>query len=77
MLGDTERLEIVLDENQYVQYSIDYARTLTELEKKLHSCEDPSVIAMDALKAGAAFYEADWCGVIEVDFEMDFIDLDD
>lgn len=71
MLGDTERLEILLDENQYVQYSIDYARTLTELEKKLHSCEDPSVIAMDALKAGAAFYEADWCGVIEVDFEMD------
>lgn len=55
----------------HVQYSIDFTRTMTALEKQLHSCEDPSVIAMDALKVGAAFYDADWCGVIEGDLEME------
>lgn len=55
----------------YVQYSIDFTRTMTALEKQLHSCEDPAVIAMEALKVAAAFYDADWCGVIEGDLEID------
>lgn len=71
MLENTQQSEPLMGEEQHIQYSIDYTRTLTALEKQLHSCEDPAVIAMDALKAGAAFYEADWCGVIEGDLEMD------
>lgn len=71
MLENTQQSEPLMGEEQYIQYSIDYTRTLTALEKQLHSCEDPAVIAMDALKVGAAFYEADWCGVIEGDLEMD------
>lgn len=64
--------EILMNTDElHVQYSIDFTRTMTALEKQLHSCEDPSVIAMDALKVGAAFYAADWCGVIEGDLEMD------
>lgn len=58
------------DEMKYVQYSIDFTRELTALESQLHSCEDPLQIAKDVLKAGAEFYEADWCGVIEGDLEM-------
>ena len=71
MLENTQQSEPLMGEEQHIQYSIDYTMTLTALEKQLHSCEDPAVIAMDALKAGAAFYEADWCGVIEGDLEMD------
>lgn len=63
--------ETQIDAELHVQYSIDFTRTMTALEKQLHSCEDPSVIAMDALKVGAEFYDADWCGVIEGDLEMD------
>ena len=47
--------EAQMDDELHVQYSIDFTRTMTALEKQLHSCEDPSVIAMDALKVGAAF----------------------
>lgn len=71
MLNHTVQPEAQMNDELHVQYSIDYTRTMTALEKHLHSCEDPAVIAMDALKAGAAFYEADWCGVIEGDLEMD------
>lgn len=63
--------EAQMDDELHVQYSIDFTRTMTALEKQLHSCEDPSVIAMDALKVGAAFYDGDWCGVIEGDLEME------
>ena len=35
------------DDELHVQYSIDFTRTMTALEKQLHSCEDPSVIAME------------------------------
>ena len=71
MLENTQQSEPLIGEELHVQYSIDYTKTMTALEKQLHSCEDPAVIAMDALKVGATFYEADWCGVIEGDLEMD------
>lgn len=64
-------LQVYTEDNPYVQYSIDFTQTMTALEKQLHSCEDPAEIAMDALKVAAAFYDADWCGVIEGDLEMD------
>lgn len=70
MLENTQQSEPLMDKELHVQYSIDYTKTMTALEKQLHSCEDPAVIAMDALKVGATFYEADWCGVIEIDLEM-------
>ena len=71
MLANTQQSKPMMGEEKNIPYSLDYTRTMTALEKQLHSCEDPSVIAMDALKVGAAFYEADWCGVIEGDLEMD------
>lgn len=68
---DNTQLEMEMRDNLHIQYSLDFTRTMTALEKHLHSCEDPSVIAMDALKVGAKFYDADWCGIIEGDLEMD------
>lgn len=58
-------------EKNYVQYSVDYVRTMTALESSLHSCEDPVEIAITTLKIAAEFYDGDWCGVIEGDLEME------
>lgn len=70
-----EEIEIqddnIVREKDYIQYSVDYTRTMTALEAKLHSCEDPAEIAMTTLKVAADFYGGDWCGIIEGDLEME------
>lgn len=72
MTEENEVQDIIsIEEKEYVQYCKDYTRTMTALEKQLHSCEDPAEIAMSALKAGADFYGGDWCGIIEGDLEME------
>lgn len=58
-------------EQQNIQYSVDFTKTLIALEAQLHSCEDPVEIAMGAMKAAAEFYGGDWCGIIEGDLEME------
>lgn len=32
--------DTVIDDQQHIQYSIDFTRTMTALEAQLHSCED-------------------------------------
>ena len=66
----TDNADIEIEQN-HIPFSIDFTRELLKLEAHLHSCEDPREIAMDALKAGAAFYGGDWCGIIEGDLEME------
>lgn len=58
-------------DQQPINFSVEFTKNLLALEAQLHSCEDPSQIAIDTLKAGAEFYGADWCGIIECDFEME------
>lgn len=53
-----------------VRYAIDYEKRQTLLEARLHSEEDPEVIAMTALMDGADFYDGDWCGIIQGDLDM-------
>lgn len=53
-----------------VQYAVDYEKRQTLLEARLHSEEDPEVIAMTALIDSADFYDGDWCGIIEGDLDM-------
>lgn len=55
---------------EYVQYAIAFEQSLKELEAKLHSEEDPELIARCAFIAAAEFYDGDWCGIIEGDLEM-------
>ena len=72
MTEENEVQDIIsIEEKEYVQYCKDYTRTMTALEKQLHSCENPAEIAMSALKTGADFYGGDWCGIIEGDLEME------
>lgn len=68
MFEDAQYLsEVLIESKNHVQYSIDFTKTMTALEARLHNCEDPTQIAMDVLKVAAEFYNADWCGIIEGD----------
>lgn len=62
-------------ENEYMTENIEYAvafeREMTALERQLHSEEEPELIAQKTLIAAAEFYAGDWCGIIEIDVEME------
>lgn len=55
----------------YVQYAIDFEKTLKQLEEKLHSIEDPEEIAKSTLITALEFYDGDWCGIVECDMVME------
>lgn len=58
------------EEAEYTQYAIEVERTLTKLEARLHTSDDPEEIAMMALKTACEFYQADWAGLLEVDLDL-------
>lgn len=51
----------------------DFFEALSALEEKIHIMEDPKEIGIEALKAACEFYDADWCGVLDVDLKMEFL----
>lgn len=53
-----------------VQYALDFLHELTRLEHELHGSGDPNEIAMGALQAGCEFYQAEWCGILDVDMDL-------
>lgn len=58
------------DDEEYIKYAKDVERTLRYLESNLHDTDDPEEIAMGALKTACEFYDADWCGVFDVDLDI-------
>lgn len=44
--------------------------TLSVLEAQLHVSDDPEEIAHGAMKMACDFYQADWCGFLEVDLDL-------
>lgn len=60
-----EKAERELEEE--IQYNGDFRRTLMELERKLHTTEDPNAIMIETLKATCKFHNADWCGILIAD----------
>lgn len=62
-------IEIQMEEK--IQYAVAFEKCLRTLEAKLHSEEDPELIAKYTLEAAADFYNGDWCGIIEADMEME------
>ncbi len=51
----------------FIQYALEFEKKLRELEYTMHHCDDPEILASHALTACADFYEAEWCGAVEVD----------
>ena len=68
-LKDNEELDIA-DVTEYAQYSMEIERTFAELQKGLAVCYDPKEIALNAMRVATDFYDADWCGIFEVDLEL-------
>ena len=54
----------------YIRYSARFEKTITELERGLHSTDDPKKIAMQTLITACEFYDADWCGILLVDLDI-------
>lgn len=54
-----------------IEYALEFEKNMALLEKQLHSEEEPELIAQKTLIAAAEFYDGDWCGIIEIDVEME------
>ena len=66
---DNEELDIE-DVVEYARYSMDIERTFAEVQKGLAVCYDPKEIALNVMRVATEFYDADWCGIFEVDLEL-------
>ena len=53
-----------------IDFALDFVNTVSTLEAMLHTSDDPEEIAIQTLKTACEFYEADWCGFLEVDMEL-------
>ena len=69
LLKDNEELDIA-DVTEYARYSMEIERTFAELQKGLAVCYDPKEIALNVMRVATEFYDADWCGIFEVDLEL-------
>ena len=72
-----ENIKFVNDEEldltdvvEYARYSMDIERTFAEVQKGLAVCFDPKEIALNVMRVATEFYDADWCGIFEVDLEL-------
>lgn len=55
---------------EYVEYAIDAERALHSLQIKLSTCETPAQIAMATFRTITSFYDAEWCGAVDVDLQL-------
>jgi DNA-binding SARP family transcriptional activator len=62
-----EEIALIKD---YIRYSAKFEKTITELERGLHSTDDPKRIAMQTMITACEFYDADWCGILLVDLDI-------
>ena len=58
------------DRCEYVQYAIEIERTLHNMQKELNTCIDHRKAAMLIMRVATEFYDADWCGILDVDMEI-------
>lgn len=68
-LNENEEFDLA-DVAEYARYSMEIERTFAELQKGLAVCYDPKEIALNVMRVATDFYDADWCGIFEVDLEL-------
>ena len=68
-LFENEDVDIA-DVVEYARYSMEIERTFAEVQKGLAVCYDPKEIALNVMRVATEFYDADWCGIFEVDLEV-------
>lgn len=58
-----------------IQRAIDFENSMNDLESQLYYQHlSPKEVAQQVLKATCQFYDADWCGLIQVDLDFEFVD---
>ena len=62
-----EEITLIRDKTPYLA---EFENTITELERGLHSMDDPKRIAMQTLITACKFYESDWCGILLFDLDI-------
>ncbi len=68
-LNENEEFDLA-DVTEYARYSMEIERTFTELQRELAVCHDPKEVALNVMRVATEFYDADWCGIFEVDLEL-------
>lgn len=58
------------DANEYVQYAISTERTLHKVQKILNEDREAKKTALEIMKVATEFYDADWCGILDVNAEV-------
>lgn len=54
-----------------IQRAIDFENSMNDLESQLYYQHlSPKEVAQQVLKATCQFYDADWCGLIQVDLDL-------
>ena len=63
-------------DTENVQCALDFENTMNELETQLYYRHlPPKEVALRVMEAACKFYDADWCGLIQVDLDLgDFIE---
>ena len=69
IMNENEEFDLV-DVVESARYSMEIERTFTELQRGLAVCYDPKEIALNVMRVATDFYNADWCGILEVDLEL-------
>ena len=54
-----------------IQRAIDFENSMNDLESQLYYQHlSPKEVAQQVLKSTCQFYDADWCGLIQVDLDL-------
>ncbi len=63
--------EIMADDNAI--YAKSFQKCLIELANEVYGIHEPYEIAQRALRTACEFYDADWCGIFDVDMMLDLL----
>lgn len=66
----SEQQEFSQYDSEYIKYCIEQEQAFSELEKSIHTTEDPQEIIARSLQKVCSLYAADWVGILEVDIEL-------
>ncbi len=63
--------QISMMEDEDTIYAKKFQKCLVDLAEEVYGTHEPFTIAQKALQAACDFYEADWCGMFDVDMMLD------
>ena len=62
--------DLAIHDEEHIRYALELESILSGLEEGMHTSDNPREIVLAAMKTACDFYEADWCGFLEVDLDL-------